>query len=392
MKRVSPRPWIILAALSLARMAFGYQFQTVATLATDLMRRFGLSYAQLGSLIGAYMLMGVFVALPLGLLGRRFGDRWVMGLGLALMTAGACVGAWSDGPSGIALGRTLAGVGAVAMTVLQGKIIADWFAGPRFMLGIAISVCAYPIGMGMAQIVLPPVLAHAGLHAAFLTDAAAPAVSLVLFLLAFREPAHAAAIPRRFSFPGRRECLLLTVAGGVWMTYTASFGAYASYLPSSLAFRGYGLGITAIVMTLIAWGNVPGTLAGGNLAARFGGFRIFLTGTLALTIGMAGSALTGVPVAWAVLVGVGGSIQPGVIMAVGTLSVRPDNRAVGMGLFYTIYYAGGAAVPAVCGIAADYAGRPSGGLLAAAAISALAIPLFVLHRALTPHARMLVRA
>ena len=69
------RPWIILAALALARIAFGYQFQTVATLATELVRRFGLNYAQLGSLIGAYMLLGVFVALPLGLLGRRFGDR-----------------------------------------------------------------------------------------------------------------------------------------------------------------------------------------------------------------------------------------------------------------------------------------------------------------------------
>ena len=68
------RPWIILAALALARIAFGYQFQTIATLATELVHRFGLSYAQLGSLIGTYMLLGVFVALPLGLLGRRFGD------------------------------------------------------------------------------------------------------------------------------------------------------------------------------------------------------------------------------------------------------------------------------------------------------------------------------
>ena len=30
---------------------------------------------QIGSLVGAYMLLGAFVALPLGLLGRRFGDR-----------------------------------------------------------------------------------------------------------------------------------------------------------------------------------------------------------------------------------------------------------------------------------------------------------------------------
>ena len=64
----------------------------------------------------------------------------------------------------------MAGVGAVAMIVLQGKIIADWFVGARFMIGISVSVCAFPIGMGLAQLVLPSVLMRSGMHAAFLTD------------------------------------------------------------------------------------------------------------------------------------------------------------------------------------------------------------------------------
>jgi MFS family permease len=150
--------------------------------------------------------------------------------------------------------------------------------------------------------------------------------------------------------------------------------------------------VIALVMTIATWGNVPGTLAGGGLAARFGGFNIFLIGTLSLAIGMVGTTLTGWPVAWAVLLGVGGSIQPGVIMAIGTLSARPENRAVGMGLFYTIYYLGGTFAPALCGSVADYTGHPEGGLLAAAAISTLAIPLYMLHRLLASHEKMLVRA
>jgi predicted MFS family arabinose efflux permease len=386
------RSWIILAALALARIAFGYQFQTVATLGTELVQRYDLSYTQLGSLIGAYMLLGVFVALPLGLLGRRFGDRVVLGTGLALMTAGSCISAGADGAAGIALGRTVAGVGAVAMIVLQGKIIADWFIGPRFMIGISVSVCAFPIGMGLAQLVLPPVLARYGLQAAFLTGAVPAGLALLLFLMSHREPPHAAVVPRRFSLPSGRECLLLMVAGSIWTVYTSGFASFASYLPSSLSVRGYGLATTALVMTIATWGNVPGTLAGGGLAARFGGFNIFLIGTLSLAVGMAGSALTGWPVAWAVLLGVVGSIQPGVIMAVGTLSARPENRAVGMGLFYTLYYLGGTFAPALCGMAADYSGHLEGGLLAAAAMSALAIPLYMLHRALASHETMLVRA
>jgi MFS family permease len=127
---------------------------------------------------------------------------------------------------------------------------------------------------------------------------------------------------------------------------------------------------------------VPATKFGGGLAANYGALRILLIGTGVLVIGMVGMALTGMPVFWAVLVGILGSIQPGIIMAVGTLSARPENRAVGMALFYSLYYAGGAVGPAVCGWVADRHGGPAGGVLAAAAISALVVPLFLLHRKL----------
>lgn len=386
------RPCIILAALSIGRIAFGYQFQTIASLAPDLVPRFGLSYAQLGSLVGSYMLLGVFAALPLGLLDRRFGDRWVLGLGLGLMTLGACYSAWAAGPSGIAVGRTLAGLGAVAMIVLQNKIIAEWFTGARFMMAISVPVCAFPVGMGLAQIILPPLSAAYGPSAALLTDAAPAALSCLLFLASYREPPHAAPVPRRFSLPSGRECLLLSIAGAAWMVYTAGYGSYAAYLPTSLNGRGYGLAVIGLAMTVMTWGNVPTTLLGGGLAARFGGWNVFLVGTLAIVVGMTGGALTGWPVVWASLIGILGGIQPGILMAVGTLSARPENRAVGMGIFYSMYYLGGTLFPALCGVVADATGGSAGGLLAAAVISAAAIPLYLLHRALASHASMLVRA
>jgi predicted MFS family arabinose efflux permease len=147
-----------------------------------------------------------------------------------------------------------------------------------------------------------------------------------------------------------------------------------------------------LVLVIATWGNVPATLWGGDLAARFGGLRIFLIGTTALVIGIAGTALTGGAVWWSFLVGVAGSIHPGVIMAVGTLSARPENRAVGMGLFYSIYYLGNTAGPTLCGYSADRLGGPEGGVLAAAAITALTLPMYLLHRNLARHETMLVRA
>ena len=401
------RPWFILAALAFARIGFGFQLQSVATMGPDLVPMFNLTYTALGSLIGAYSFMGMFAALPLGLLGRRFGDRPILGSGLALMVIGAVIdatafapyglgpsgiGPFGIGPSGITLGRTIGGLGAVAMIVLQGKVIGDWFTGRRFMIGISVSVCSFPIGVGLAQIVLPPVAHAFGWPAAFLTGAVAPGIALVLFLSSYRNPVPAGARPRTFSLPSGQECLLLCIAGLIWTAYTTGYSGYASYVPSTLSVRGESLAMTGLVMVIATWGNVPATMWGGDLAARYGALRIFLIGTAALVIGMAGTALTGGPLGWALLVGVLGSIHPGVIMAVGTLSARPENRAVGMGLFYTLYYLGNTAGPALCGRTADAMGGPEGGLLAAAAISALTLPLFLLHRRMARHETMLVRA
>jgi MFS family permease len=388
------RPWVILASIALARAGFGYQYQTVASLAPELIKLFHLDYVMLGTLIGAFMLLGTFLALPLGLLARQLGDRLVLGAGLALMLAGPAISAAAADPAGIGVGRSIAGVGAVAMIVLQNKIIADWFAGRRFMWAISVSVAAYPIGVGLAQLVLPPLAAVHGWQVASLSDAIPMAVALGLFLASFRSApnAHAHTPPHRFSPPRAHECLLLVIAGLIWTAYTAGYSGYTGYVPSLMAARGESLARTGAVLTIATWGNVPATLLGAGLVVRFGGLSIFLAGTAALVIGMTGTALLDWPVACAVVIGVLGSFHPGVIMAVGTLSAKPENRAVGMGLFYSIYYAGGAVVPALCGWAADRTGGPEGALLAAAAVSAVAVPMYLLHCRLAAHEQMLARA
>ena len=311
--------------------------------------------------------------------------------GLALMTIGALVSGFGGGPAGIAAGRTLSGVGAVAMIVLQGKIIADFFTGKQFMLAIAISVCTYPIGVGMAQLILPPILHGFGWQAGFLSAGVMSAMALVLFLASYRPTAHAAAVPRGFAWPSRRECILLTIAGLIWTAYTGCYAGYTAYIPATMSVRGDSLALIGLVMTIGTWGNVPATIYGGDLAARFGGLNILLLGTAALTAGIVGTALTGWPILWAVVLGVIGAVHPGVIMAVGTLSARPENRAVGMGIFYTVYYIGGTIGPLTCGWAADLYGGPAGGLLMSAVLGLLVIPLFLWHRSMAHHETMLVR-
>lgn len=377
MKDSAIRRWGLVAAVSLSRVAFGYQFQSLASLGPELLQRFGLGYAELGGLIGLYMAPGVLVALPGGLLGRRYGERLVVGGGLALMTLGTAACAGAGGPSGIGIGRAVAGAGAVMLVVMQGKMIGDRFPGRSFLPVMGLVVGAFPVGVGLVELTHGPVVRALGWPGIFIVGAGIAAAALLLFLVS-SERAHPDA-GAAWALPSRRECALVTVAGVVWTAYNAGYYGFLSYMPSVLASRGHPPGMLALVLTLATWLNLPATVLGGALAARFGNRPVFLAGTVAGIVAVAGPAVLDWPLLWGLLFGTVASLHAGVIIGVGTLSARPENRAVGMGLFYAVYYAGGALLPAMCGRAADLLGDPAGALVAAAALSAVAIPAFMLH-------------
>ena len=51
-----PLRWLMLMVLFLVRLAMGYQFQSVASVSTHLVSELGLTYTQVGTLIGFFLL------------------------------------------------------------------------------------------------------------------------------------------------------------------------------------------------------------------------------------------------------------------------------------------------------------------------------------------------
>ncbi len=364
------------AALVLGRVAFGYQFQSVAILGPELTSLFRLDYAGLGALIGLYMLPGVFVALPGGLAGRLIGSRIVVGLGIGLMVAGCLIAAAVLTQAGVGFGRVVSGAGAVTLVVMQGKMVSDRFADRRFLPILSLLVGAFPMGIGLAALTREPLVAAFGPRGMFLAGAAVAGVALLLFLPSAGERRE---VGRSWGVLSWRETQLVTVSGLIWTAYNAGYYGVLSYIPSLMVERGHSPAMIATVMTLSTWCNLPAMVLGGMLAARWGNGRVFLVGSVTAVAAVAGPALLDAPYFWALMFGTIAAVHAGVIVAIGTLSARPENRAIGMGLFYTIYYAGTTFLPALCGQAADWAGSASGALLAAALMTVATIPLFVLH-------------
>ena len=368
----------LLGAITLSRIAFGYQLQTVPSIGPLLLSAFGITLAVLGTLIGLYMVVGIFTAVPCGFLAQRFGDRAVAVTGLALMAFGSLGSALSDGPTGLGAGRLIAGSGAVALTVLQGKVISDRFEGRAFLLAMSLSVGAFPIGIGLAQLTQVPLARAFGWPAPFLAGAAVATAAGTWMFLGWGRPSPRDA--RGLTLPSRHECALVLIAGLVWTFYNAGYANFLAFMPTYLAAHHHPAGIANLVITIATWGNLPAILLGGLLAGRFGPDRMFVFGALLNVVAVLGMGLIDLPLVWGTLFGTLASAHAGIIFARGTLSARPENRAVGMGLFYMTYYLGGSFIPALCGRTADLVGDPRGAFLCAGTLSALTIPAYFLHR------------
>lgn len=362
--------WLVLAVLAFARIAMGFQFQAVASVSPFLVEEFGIDYASIGTLIGLYLLPGVVLALPGGWLGRRFGEKRMVLGGLALMAVGGAVSAYGTSYAILVTGRVLTGVGVVLQFVLMTKMLADWFKGKELVFAMSLYLNGWPIGIGLALVTQVGLATAHSWRTVFLATAVFCAFTFVVLALLYRSPPapKAAAVDATDSRLTLREILMVSFAGLIWTFVNAGWVITVSFSPGYLRSQGVELNEAATVTSLATWLGVIGLPLGGWLASRLGRPNAFIVASMAI----GGLAVLAVPFtsAYALCFSVIGLIifLPAGIMAALPIEVlRPESRAMGLGLFYTWWYAGMAALPPLGGWSYDVTGNPAAPILCAAA-------------------------
>jgi MFS family permease len=373
--------WIVLALVFLTRTSMGFQFQSVASVAPLMIAELGLSYAQLGTLLGLYMLPGAAFALPGGVVGQRFGERRIVVAGLALMIAGGAVTAGAGGFGTAVTGRLLSGVGAVVMNILLAKIVSDWFSGKELSTAMAIMLTSWPVGLGLAATTLGGVAAGTSWRTAVMATAAAAGLGLLLMLLC-RDAPGAAGGPARAALRGRELGLSLS-AGFAWGCFNASLVAIVAFGPGLLIARGATLGDAGRVVSLAIWLTMLSVPLGGLLTDRLERPTfLIVTGSLVA----AGTMLLIPVLAHAVLafclVGLAIGAPPGGLMALLPKALSPERLATGFGVFYTVFYVMMALTQPAAGLVRDVAGDPAAPIVFAALVMAATVGGLAIFRRL----------
>lgn len=349
--------WTILIVLFLARTAMAFQFQAAAALGPALGEAYGVSLLEIGALIGLYLAPGLFVALPGGVIARQFGEKRVVAAAMALMLFGALMALFGPGWSWVLAGRIIAGVGGVVLNIVMTKMLADWFVGREISTAMALFINSWPIGIALALYVLPGLAEAQGLAAARWLVVVAVGATLLLFLAGFRPaPGAVAPPPLRLAALARLPFLPLLMAGLVWGLYNVALAMVFSFAPTVLLLRGLEVaaagGLVSLFMVVFSV-SVP---VGGMLADRSG--RPGLIVALSLVAFVLAPPLVGVlALSWLpalfVALAILGALGAGPIMAMPARVLPPEARSVGMGLFFTVYYATMMLAPILAGALAE---------------------------------------
>jgi len=343
--------WFILALLFIARIGLGFQFQTLGSVSSELVGQLGLNYTQIGSLIGLFMVPGMILALPAGYAGRFMSDRFIVGLGLIALAAGGGLASVADSFNLLAAGRLICGIGFVASTVFFTKIVADWFSGKELATAMSVLVMSWPFGIAMGQIGHGWLAVNFDWRWAFIAASLYCLAGALLVMLFCREAPKSTKIESGFKFTlSRNEILLTLLASAVWAFFNAGYIVYLSFAPVVLIAGGYEAVPALGVISIASWLMIISGVVCGQVADRSGRHDTVLYVCLSAAI-VALMMLFASPLAIpsSLLFGLIGIAPAGVIMALTASTMTPENRALGMGLFFSSYFLIQAPAPAIAG-------------------------------------------
>jgi MFS family permease len=351
--------WLALAVLFAIRLTMAFQFQSVAAVAPLLGDTFGVSLADIGWLIGLYFAPGVALALPGGAIGKRFGDKPTVIASLVLMLAGELAMALSPSwPVQIA-GRLVSGAGGVMFNVQMTKMVADWFAGQEIATAMAIFVNSWPAGIALSLVLLPPIATAFGIEAVYLTVAASIALGLVFFAAAYPSPPKITTTAAAgSSWPDRTTLIALIAAGLIWGLFNVGFAMIFSFGPSMLAERGWSISAAGSVISIVLWLAVISVPLGGFLADRTKRPNLILAGgCIIFAVLMIILPRSEMVISTITAIGLLSGLPVGPMMSLPARVLKAETRAIGMGIFYTLYYATMMLGPVVAGAVAKSTGQ-----------------------------------
>ena len=276
------------AALAILVVAGAVNYIDRATLAVanPLIRQdLGLSIADMGYLLSAFLWAYAFAQLPTGAMVDRLGPRFLLTMGLSLWSLAQLLGGLVQGFGEFFGARVLLGVGEAPQFPTGARVVRDWFNQRDRGLATGAFNCASSLGTAIAAPLLTFLMLGFGWRAMFMIMGGAGLVVAAVWFFVYRNPTEVALTPEENAYrtqgdpPGQRtqvtfrEWKLLFRFRTTWGMILGYFGCiyltwiYTAWLPGYLEIeRHMSVKFTGMAAAIpFAWGVVGG-IVGGYIA------------------------------------------------------------------------------------------------------------------------------
>ncbi|MFI0410926.1 MFS transporter [Actinomadura sp. 3N508] len=396
------RRWLGLAALALCMLVLGFDLTILNVALTTLSAELDASTSELQWIVDSYLLVFGALLLPAGLLGDRFGRKWLLIAGLGIFGAASLAGAFAGGTGGVIAARAVMGLGAAIVTPLSMSMIPAIFPAEERTRAVAIWSASTALGLplgpllggwllenfwwGSIFLINVPIVIAGGLAVALLLpetrDPSAPPVDGVGALLSMggivalvygviEAPvrgwgdavvlgsfAFAAVLLAGFALWERRVTApmlptkLFRDARFVWamvaaVTANLMLAGVLFVVPQYLeAVQGNGVFDTGLKLIPMLLGLMGGALATDRATPRFGHKPVIVLGLLVLAAGFGWGALTDTgdgyaqTVGWLVVIGLGSGLTMVPAMDAILATLPADQAGRGSGLVQTLRQTG----------------------------------------------------
>lgn len=369
------RRWLVLAVLLAARAATGFQFQSVGSAAGPLKAALGIDYADIGLLLGAYLLPGVVVALPAGFLGQHIRARTLGLAGLVLMVISGVALSFADSLATALAARTAGGIGATIVALVAARMTTDWFDGREIALAMSLLQTSWPFGAMVALPLQAHLVQALGWPAVMASGALGALIALGAFLLLPPSPGRTEAPAGRSRLPAS-VLLPVLVAGTIWGAMNLACVLFFTYAPMLLVVQGSTPTVAASLAGLAIWFTIVAIPLGGYVVHRSRRpIAAIMVCGLAAAAALALFAASVHPIPSCLLFGVAIGPLSGAILSLPAQILDTRQRSIGFGLFFTCFYLLLAVGPPAAGRLQDIWHTPSAALIAGAALLAAMLPL-----------------
>jgi predicted MFS family arabinose efflux permease len=275
-------------------------------------------------------------------------------------------------------------LGGILLNVLLTKMIADWFAGKEIITAMAILVSSWPFGISLGLISLGKLAVASSWQLVMYLIAGVCLIALALVAAFYHTPPTASGKGATGSldvkFSGQ-ELLLVILASIIWMLFNVGFIALPSFGPDLFTSFGYTVTAAGSMVSMVTWIIVFSVQFGGYISQTIGRPNIILVVCfVGIASGMFLLPYSAHPIALFVWLGLIFGPPAGIIMALPAEVLQPENRAAGMGLFYSVYYGGMTALTSLAGFLRDLTQNAATPILFGAVLLIVAIIILVIFR------------